>query len=161
MAGRWEQFEKDGDRYLLQYRTVGDERVRQEHDLLNRVTSFCPPLFGMSIFRPMTGIVAVRPCRYAKGNTPKQTLIMKPTLVQRLHRPKTPKRCSDLMQERRKRLYPTTTLTPSLSVRPAPWLKERGRVSWRSLMTMNFARLVEWYNKFSAWTARTRDKIKD
>ncbi|MCI6642923.1 MAG: hypothetical protein MSH18_01795 [Bacteroidales bacterium] len=34
----YRSYEKDGDRYLLQYRTVGDERVRQEHASLNRVT---------------------------------------------------------------------------------------------------------------------------
>lgn len=31
MAARWKQFEQDGDRYLLQYRTVGDKRVRRSH----------------------------------------------------------------------------------------------------------------------------------
>jgi SPP1 gp7 family putative phage head morphogenesis protein len=38
MAGRWEDFEKDGDRYNLQYRTAGDDRVRPEHAALDGVT---------------------------------------------------------------------------------------------------------------------------
>lgn len=31
MAGKWEQIEQDGDRYNLQYRTAGDDKVRPEH----------------------------------------------------------------------------------------------------------------------------------
>lgn len=38
MAERWEMFEKDGDNYLLQYRTIGDSRVRPEHSLMNGIT---------------------------------------------------------------------------------------------------------------------------
>lgn len=38
MAARWEQFEEDGDRYLLQYRTVNDGLVRPEHAALHGVT---------------------------------------------------------------------------------------------------------------------------
>ena len=38
MAAKWEQFSKDGDRYYLQYRTAGDDKVRPEHSALNRVT---------------------------------------------------------------------------------------------------------------------------
>lgn len=65
MAGQWEQFEKDGDRYLLQYRTVGDERVRQEHALLNRVTLPLSSSFWMSIFRQMAGIVFLQERQYS------------------------------------------------------------------------------------------------
>ena len=69
MAGRWEQFEKDGDRYLLQYRTVGDERVRQEHDLLNRVTLPLSSSFGDEHFPPngwncRCSVVQVRKGKY-------------------------------------------------------------------------------------------------
>ena len=28
-AAKWEQYERDGDRYYLQYRTVGDSHVRE------------------------------------------------------------------------------------------------------------------------------------
>lgn len=38
MAGRWEQFMRDGDRYNLQYRTQKDDKVRPEHAALDRVT---------------------------------------------------------------------------------------------------------------------------
>ncbi len=38
MAGRWEQFMRDGDRYNLQYRTQQDDKVRPEHAALDRVT---------------------------------------------------------------------------------------------------------------------------
>lgn len=38
MAAKWEQFAKDGDRYNLQYRTVGDGKVRPEHAALDGVT---------------------------------------------------------------------------------------------------------------------------
>ena len=38
MAARWEQFSEDGDRYNLQYRTAGDDKVRPEHAALNGVT---------------------------------------------------------------------------------------------------------------------------
>lgn len=38
MAARWADLSADGDSYLLQYRTAGDERVRESHQALNRVT---------------------------------------------------------------------------------------------------------------------------
>lgn len=38
MAARWKSWEKDGDRYYLQYRTVGDKRVRYSHRLLEGIT---------------------------------------------------------------------------------------------------------------------------
>lgn len=38
MAAKWEQFQQDGDRYNLQYRTAGDDKVRPEHAALDRVT---------------------------------------------------------------------------------------------------------------------------
>ncbi len=38
MAAKWEGFMQDGDRYNLQYRTAGDDKVRPEHAALNRVT---------------------------------------------------------------------------------------------------------------------------
>ena len=37
-AARWAQFEEDGDRYDLQYRTAGDERVRESHRALDGIT---------------------------------------------------------------------------------------------------------------------------
>lgn len=38
MAAKWEDFMRDGDRYNLQYRTAGDDKVRPEHAALDRVT---------------------------------------------------------------------------------------------------------------------------
>ncbi len=38
MAAKWEQFAEDGDRYNLQYRTAGDDKVRPAHAALNGVT---------------------------------------------------------------------------------------------------------------------------
>ena len=38
MAARWEASEKHGDRYLLQYRTQSDDKVRAEHAALHGVT---------------------------------------------------------------------------------------------------------------------------
>nr|DAW69739.1 MAG TPA: minor capsid component [Caudoviricetes sp.] len=38
MAAKWEQYERDGDRYYLQYRTVGDNHVREEHAAINGTT---------------------------------------------------------------------------------------------------------------------------
>lgn len=40
MASKWQAWwtDEDRDRYLLQYRTVGDERVRESHRLLHNVT---------------------------------------------------------------------------------------------------------------------------
>lgn len=38
MTEKWHNFEQDGDRYLLQYRTADDEKVRAEHASLHGVT---------------------------------------------------------------------------------------------------------------------------
>lgn len=38
MAARWKRFEQDGGRYLLQYRTIGDDRVRRTHRMLHNIT---------------------------------------------------------------------------------------------------------------------------
>lgn len=38
MAGKWERFVQDGDRYNLQYRTVNDGKVRPEHAAIHGVT---------------------------------------------------------------------------------------------------------------------------
>lgn len=38
MAVKWHKWEKDGDQYDLQYRTAGDERVREAHQQLDGVT---------------------------------------------------------------------------------------------------------------------------
>lgn len=38
MAARWKKFEEDGDKYLLQYRTMYDKRVRRTHRMMHNIT---------------------------------------------------------------------------------------------------------------------------
>lgn len=38
MAVKWKEWEQDGDEYDLQYRTAGDDRVREEHAALDGIT---------------------------------------------------------------------------------------------------------------------------
>ena len=69
MAARWEEFEKDGDRYFLQYRTVGDDRVRQEHAALEGTTLPVEHPFWDSHYPPngwncRCNVVQVRKSRY-------------------------------------------------------------------------------------------------
>ena len=52
MAARWEMFQKDGDRYLLQYRTAGDDKVRPAHAALNGTTLPITDSFWDSYFPP-------------------------------------------------------------------------------------------------------------
>lgn len=51
MAAQWEGF-SDSDRYELQYRTAGDNRVRPEHDALNGITLPKPDPFWSSYTPP-------------------------------------------------------------------------------------------------------------
>lgn len=54
MAAKWHDFEQDGDRYNLQYRTAGDDKVREEHAALNGTT--LPPSDPFwSMFLPPNG----------------------------------------------------------------------------------------------------------
>ena len=52
MAAKWEQFMEDGDRYLLQYRTAHDDRVRPEHAELEGVTLPIDDSFWASYYPP-------------------------------------------------------------------------------------------------------------
>ncbi len=52
MAAKWEQFEADGDRYLLQYRTAKDDRVRPEHADLDGVTLPADDPFWAEFYPP-------------------------------------------------------------------------------------------------------------
>lgn len=52
MASRWKAFEKDGDRYYLQYRTVGDSRVRESHRKLHNITLKIDSPFWDKYFPP-------------------------------------------------------------------------------------------------------------
>lgn len=52
MAAKWEEFQEDGDRYNLQYRTVGDGHVRPEHAALDGITLPPSDPFWQSYFPP-------------------------------------------------------------------------------------------------------------
>ena len=69
MAAKWEAFAEDGDRYNLQYRTVGDDHVRPEHAALNGTTlPFSDPFWDS--YYPPNGwncrctVVQVRKTKY-------------------------------------------------------------------------------------------------
>lgn len=52
MAAKWEQYSEDGDRYLLQYRTAHDDKVRPEHAALDRITLPMSDPFWESYYPP-------------------------------------------------------------------------------------------------------------
>lgn len=52
MAAKWEGFAEDGDRYNLQYRTAGDDKVRPEHAALDGVTLPMTDPFWEEYFPP-------------------------------------------------------------------------------------------------------------
>lgn len=69
MAAKWEEFAQDGDRYNLQYRTAGDEKVRPEHAELNGVTLSIDDPFWREYFPPngwncRCTVVQVRKSKY-------------------------------------------------------------------------------------------------
>lgn len=69
MAAKWEQFTKDGDRYYLQYRTAGDDKVRPEHADLNGITLPITDAFWESYYPPngwncRCTVVQVRKSKY-------------------------------------------------------------------------------------------------
>lgn len=51
-AALWERFSKDADRYYLQYRTAGDERVREDHRPLHDITLPFDDPFWAEYFPP-------------------------------------------------------------------------------------------------------------
>lgn len=76
MAAKWHDFEQDGDRYDLQYRTAGDERVRSDHQLLHNIT--LPPSDPFwSQYTPPNGwncrctVVQVRKNKYPASDSAK------------------------------------------------------------------------------------------
>jgi len=69
MAAKWEQFQEDGDRYNLQYRTAGDTRVRPAHAALNGVTlppsdSFWTEYYPPNGWNCRCTVVQVRKAKY-------------------------------------------------------------------------------------------------
>ncbi len=76
IAAKWHDFEQDGDRYDLQYRTAGDERVRTDHQLLHNIT--LPPSDPFwSQYMPPNGwncrctVVQVRKNKYPTSDSAK------------------------------------------------------------------------------------------
>lgn len=51
-AAQWADYQKDGDLFNLQYRTAGDERVRESHMLLNHTTLPLSDPFWKKYFPP-------------------------------------------------------------------------------------------------------------
>ena len=75
MAAKWEEFAEDGDRYNLQYRTVGDDHVRHEHAALNGTTLPFSDTFWDSYYPPngwncRCTVVQVRKTKYPE--TPRE-----------------------------------------------------------------------------------------
>lgn len=74
MAAKWHDFQQDGDRYNLQYRTANDERVREEHQRLHNITLPVSDLFWEQ-FMPPNGwncrcvVVQVRKGRYPESDS--------------------------------------------------------------------------------------------
>ena len=73
MAAKWERFEEGGDRYDLQYRTVGDDRVRASHRKLDGVTlppssPFWDEYFPPNGWRCRCTVVQVRKGKYGTAD---------------------------------------------------------------------------------------------
>ena len=73
MASRWKQFEEDGDRYNLQYRTAYDDRVRTSHRKLEGITLPPSSKFWNDYFPPngwncRCTVVQVRKDKYPESN---------------------------------------------------------------------------------------------
>ena len=69
MAAKWEEFQKDGDRYNLQYRTAQDDRVREEHAALHGITlppsdSFWADYYPPNGWNCRCTVVQVRKSKY-------------------------------------------------------------------------------------------------
>lgn len=74
MAARWEELSEDEDRYNLQYRTVGDEKVRKEHRELDGITLPASDPFWNSYYPPngwrcRCTVVKVRKSKYAQSDS--------------------------------------------------------------------------------------------
>lgn len=76
MASKWNDFEADGERYNLQYRTAGDERVRESHQILNGTTlpptdPFWDMFFPPNGWRCRCNAVQVRKNKYPESESTK------------------------------------------------------------------------------------------
>lgn len=76
MAVKWKEWEQDGDDYDLQYRTAGDDRVREEHAALDKTTLPPSDPFWDSYLPPngwncRCTTVQVRKGKYPQSNSDK------------------------------------------------------------------------------------------
>lgn len=76
MAGKWKEYEAQSDRYNLQYRTAGDERVRQSHSDLNLVTLPMSDAFWNEFYPPngwgcRCSAIEVKKGKYAESDSAK------------------------------------------------------------------------------------------
>ena len=74
MAAKWKDFETDGDRYNLQYRTAHDSRVRPEHKVLHGITlpasdPFWDEFFPPNGWRCRCTVVQVRKGKYPESDS--------------------------------------------------------------------------------------------
>lgn len=74
MAAKWKDFEADGDRYNLQYRTAHDNRVRPEHKVLHGITlpasdPFWDEFFPPNGWRCRCTVVQVRRGKYPESDS--------------------------------------------------------------------------------------------
>lgn len=74
MASKWQDIEQDGDRYNLQYRTAGDDRVRESHRMLHNITlppsdPFWSEYYPPNGWRCRCTAVQVRKSKYPESNS--------------------------------------------------------------------------------------------
>lgn len=127
MAVKWKEWEEDGDRYDLQYRTAGDDRVREEHAALDGTT--LPPSDPFwDHYLPPNGwncrctAVQVRKGKYPQSNSeeaiargqactakPKQQIFrFNPGKQEKIYPPKHPyfpKGCDNCQYKKERNLY--------------------------------------------------------
>lgn len=73
-AARWQEIAEDGDDFLLQYRTAKDERVREQHRLLDGITLPPSDKFWDEYYVPLgwncrCSVVQVSPRRYPQSDS--------------------------------------------------------------------------------------------
>lgn len=74
MASKWNEYETDGDRYNLQYRTANDDRVRESHWLLHNTTlppsdPFWNDYFPPNGWRCRCTTIQVRKSKYPESDS--------------------------------------------------------------------------------------------
>lgn len=73
-AARWQEFAADGDDFLLQYRTAKDEKVREQHRILDGITLPPSDKFWDEYYVPLgwncrCSVVQVNPRRYPQSDS--------------------------------------------------------------------------------------------